>query len=102
VYKNWKTYIYKYYKSLFRGKLCFCHTGFFHFAFATLNFEILLLPHFPPLSGKSKIDTTTKWANQNENSPFSFGFGPHVAKPETCRAKEKCQNLEWQSKMGKN
>jgi hypothetical protein len=47
-----------------------------------------------------------KWQKQNQNNnevgkaklkfTVSFGFGPHVAKPETGEAKAKCQNLEWQ------
>jgi hypothetical protein len=53
---------------------------FVHFAFATLSFDILLLPHFSPLRGNNKLGKRkikfnyfSFWfctTERNNNSPF--------------------------------
>ena len=74
---------------------------FAHFAFATLNFDILFLPsqflvmhHFCPMWGKTKMKT----------AKFGFAFAPTlvvlVLFLPLKRAKAKYQNLEWQKQNG--
>jgi hypothetical protein len=53
----------------------FCHIGFAHFAFATINFDILLLSHFLPMRGDRKIKTLRKWAKATLHR-FHFVFAP--------------------------
>jgi hypothetical protein len=84
-------------RALLGRKFCLRHTIFAHFAFAILKFDILLLPHFPPLRGKSKSKskTATKGAKANRNFTIFILLLPH-------RGQKWCyKELQGKSKMSK-
>jgi hypothetical protein len=51
---------------------------FAHFAFATLNFDILFLPYSLPLWGKMKTKTKTKGAKAKQKLIIFILVLPHI------------------------
>jgi hypothetical protein len=58
-----------------RENFVFATLVFAHFAFATLSFDILLLPYSLPLRGKTKTETTTKGAKAKQKLIISILVG---------------------------